>query len=668
MNPATAAELPAVSEWPARLGRGAIGVAVPGVTVSIAVVSVWDRDPLAVLLAVEAVTMLPLVIVGATAVRAAPGNILGWLLLVSGAFMPIGIAGFLYGRAAFEIGHDLPGASFAAWLDGWPWVPAQLAVGLFAPLLFPDGRLPSKRWRVLVGLDLAVCAALLFSTLFDPGLLDWPEVGNPTGLPGPVGDLAHSLMAAIVLVAPLTLAGAVAFEVRARRLTGAAVTSAVRLVRPAVWLLVISWWSCIALGAAGADTLYALPLESLGMAAVGVTCWVAIRRYQLFDARLVVRWTLVYGVLTACILLVYGLVAVVLTELGAAHATAPVAVVAAILVALPLRDRLQRAANRLVFGLRDDPVATLLTLGDQLEQAAAVDDVLPAAARSLERTLRLQHVAIRDGDHVVAEAGEPGEGQRVEMALVYAGETVGVLVATQAEGDTPMDTERRALLAGIARPVAAALRTAALSRDLAVSHEHLVAATEEERRRLRRDLHDGLGPVLSSAVLGVSRAHHLLASRPEAAAAQLEQLTALLQEAVSDVRRLVYELRPPALDELGLVRALDEHARSLGHFTVVGPEVMPPLRAAVEVAAYRIAMEAMTNTVRHARADHGEVTITLDGGLHVEVEDDGVGLPHGYRAGVGIASMRERAAELGGTCQVATGPHGGTVVRAWLPT
>jgi two-component system NarL family sensor kinase len=144
--------------------------------------------------------------------------------------------------------------------------------------------------------------------------------------------------------------------------------------------------------------------------------------------------------------------------------------------------------------------------------------------------------------------------------------------------------------------------------------------------------------------------------------------TVQLQEAVADVRRLVYDLRPPALDHLGLVGALDEQARSLGHFTVTGPVAMLPLGAATEVAAYRIATEAMTNTVRHARASRGEVSISLDEGLHVVIHDDGVGIPDGYRAGVGITSMRERAAELGGTCVIEAEPTGGTVVRAWLPT
>ncbi len=656
-----------MNRWAVTVGRVGIAFAALGASVSLLVVAAWEHAPYPILIAVETIPMVPLAIVGASAVRAAPRNVVGWLLLVGGMCMPLATASYLYARAAFDQGHDLPLAYLAGWLDGWPWVPAQLGVALFAPLLFADGLLPSRRWRIAVGIDLVVCVLLVVSLVFDPHLLDWPHRTNPIGIGGGFGQVAHGLTGLIILVAPMTLAGAIGFEIKQRRATDAATRAAARLVRPAVWLLTASWWVCVVISLSGAPSLYALPFESLGMVAVGVTCWVAIMRYGLFDARLVVRRTLVYGALSACILGVYGVVALLLTRFGAEHATTPVALVVAMLCAVPLRDRLQRVANRLVFGLRDDPVATLLALGDQLERAVAADDVLPAAAESLKRTLRLQHVVIRDGDTVAAESGRPGVGRQVEVPLVYTGEKVGTLVATQSESDSPMDAERYALLTSIARPVAAALRTTALSRDLAASHERLISATEEERRRLRRDLHDGLGPALSSAVLGVSRARALLETRPDAAVAQLETLTAQLQEAVADVRRLVYDLRPPALDHLGLVRALDEQARSLGTFVVSGPRATPSLPAAAEVAAYRIVMEAMTNSVRHARASSGSVEIRLDDGLHIVVSDDGLGIPDGYRAGVGITSMRERATELGGTCVVETGSHGGTVVRAWLP-
>jgi signal transduction histidine kinase len=649
------------------VGRVGIALAALGAVTALVVVALWDHEAFPILIAVETILVLPLAVVGASVVRAAPRSVVGWVLVAGGTFLPIGVASYLYARAVFDHGHHLPAATLAGWLDGWPWVPAQLAVALFAPLFFPDGRLPSRRWRFVIGLDLALCGLFLFSTLLDPHLLDWPHRQNPTGVSGPVGTLAHSLFVIIGLVPVLTLVGAIGFELKRRRLTDPALAAAARQVRPAVWLLTASWWGCLIISMAGVPSLAALPFESLGMVAVGVTCWVAIRRYGLFDARLVVRRGLVYGALSLCVLLTYGVVAVLLDRIGASHATAPVSLVVAVLLTVPLRDWLQGAANRIVFGLRDDPVATLLSLGDQLERAAAGADVLPAAARSLQRTLRLEHVLIRDDDSVAAEAGRPGPGRRIELPLVYAGETVGILIATQSEGDTPLDAERDTLLSSIARPVAAALRATALSRDLAASHERLVSATEEERRRLRRDLHDGLGPVLSSAVLGVARANALLVARPDDAARQLETLTGQLQEAVGEVRRLVYDLRPPALDHLGLVGALDEQARALGHFTVTGPMSMPPLSAAAEVAAYRIAMEAMTNSVRHAQASTGQVEVAYDHGLHIVVRDDGTGIPDGYLAGVGITSMRERASALGGTCVVEAADDKGTVVRAWLP-
>jgi signal transduction histidine kinase len=166
-------------------------------------------------------------------------------------------------------------------------------------------------------------------------------------------------------------------------------------------------------------------------------------------------------------------------------------------------------------------------------------------------------------------------------------------------------------------------------------------------------------------VLGLQRIH---GRTPDAdVAAQLDQLTEQTRTAIAEVRRLVYDLRPPALDELGLVGALDEQARTLGGITVTGPAVEPAWPAAVEVAAYRIAMEAMTNVVRHARAQIASVTLSVNGALELEVVDDGVGLPAGFRAGVGIASMRERATELGGTCAIEPGERSGTRVRAVLP-
>jgi signal transduction histidine kinase len=217
--------------------------------------------------------------------------------------------------------------------------------------------------------------------------------------------------------------------------------------------------------------------------------------------------------------------------------------------------------------------------------------------------------------------------------------------------------------------VGIAAHAARLTADLQRSRERLVSTREEERRRLRRDLHDGLGPQLATFTLKLDAARNLLASEPEAASSLLLELKTQTQDTIFGIRRLAYELRPPALDELGLTSALREQATAYGPaFSVEAHEELPPLPAAVEVAAYRIAVEAMTNTARHARARVCRVRIApSDRELEVEITDDGVGLPDGCRAGVGLSSMRERAAEIGGTCEIESMPGGGTRVLARLP-
>ena len=217
-----------------------------------------------------------------------------------------------------------------------------------------------------------------------------------------------------------------------------------------------------------------------------------------------------------------------------------------------------------------------------------------------------------------------------------------------------------------------------LSADLQRSRERLVEAREEERRRLRRDLHDGLGPQLSSQALTVDAVRALMRRDPDAAERLLLELKADAQDAVADIRRLVYGLRPPALDDLGLLGALRESAAQYStkglNVSVQAPEDLPPLSAAVEVAAYRIAQEALTNVAHHAGARACTILLAMEeaGVLCVEVRDDGLGIP-GARENssvgtrVGLTSMGERAGELGGSLVVEALSEGGTRVLARLP-
>jgi signal transduction histidine kinase len=214
---------------------------------------------------------------------------------------------------------------------------------------------------------------------------------------------------------------------------------------------------------------------------------------------------------------------------------------------------------------------------------------------------------------------------------------------------------------------------AALADALAASRARLVQAREEERRRLRRDLHDGLGPTLAGIGLGLDLVAAALDGDPAGARRTLRELGAETAAAVDDVRRLVQDLRPPALDEMGLVPAIRQQAdrlalRSPGLVLRVDADgVLPPLAAATEVAAYRIAVEAVTNSVRHADARTCRVDVTADDVLRIEVVDDGRGIRTGTVRGVGLVAMTERAAEVGGTCTVGAAAPGGTRVVAMLP-
>jgi signal transduction histidine kinase len=342
-----------------------------------------------------------------------------------------------------------------------------------------------------------------------------------------------------------------------------------------------------------------------------------------------------------------------------------------------------------MYGERDDPYAALSRLGRRLESTLAPEAVLPTVVTTVREALKLPYVAIYlkqepDGYKIAAESASPAlrsEGGRILapgmgreglcIPLIHQRETLGCIVlGPRAPNEAFGSTDLR-LLEDLASQVGVAVQAVRLTADLQRSRERLIMAREEERRRLRRDLHDGLGPALANLTLQIEAARDLLPHNTARADALLVDLTAQAQAAIADIRRLVYDLRPPALDELGLVSALREQAVQYAHtgvqITVDAPESLPPLPAAVEVAAYRIAQEALTNVVRHAHARNCAIQLALNEALCLEIRDDGCGLPAAHHVGVGLSSMRERAAELGGQCVIESVPARGTCVRARLP-
>jgi signal transduction histidine kinase len=419
---------------------------------------------------------------------------------------------------------------------------------------------------------------------------------------------------------------------------------------------------------------------------IPLTIGLAVLRYRLWDIDVVLNRTLVYGALTAAIVAMYVLLVSAFGALFHSSDNLLVALLATGLAAIlfqPLRERLQRGVNRLMYGERDDPYAVLSRLGRRLEASLSPGASLTTIVETVAQALKLPYAAIaldRDArSDIVANYGLPVTDS-IRLPLIYRAETIGQLIlAPRAPGESFTPAEQR-LLENVAQQAGLAAHAVRLTDDLKQlaadlqrSREKLVTAREEERRRLRRDLHDGLGPMLASQTLTLDAIGKMQARDPERAQALLNDLKTQSQAAVRDVRRLVYDLRPPALDDLGLVGALREQAqqyRATGvRFTIdAPPQGLPPLPAAVEVAAYRIAQEAITNVVKHASAQACTVRLNpAETGLTVEVVDDGRGLPVNRHSGVGLQSMRERAAELGGRCLIETRAGGGTRVEAWLP-
>ena len=415
----------------------------------------------------------------------------------------------------------------------------------------------------------------------------------------------------------------------------------------------------------------------VSLALLAATMAVAILRHRLYGLDVFVNRALVFSVLTAVLGGLYVAAVLGVGRLLGQDVQFGIALVATALVAVafqPLRERVQRAVGRLLHGRRDEPYAAISTLGRRLGAAMAPTRVLPVMVETIGDELRLPYVAVEladSPDEPAAVHGAPDAGVALRLPLVHAGERVGTLViGARAHGEPLADADRR-LLEDFARRASAAASAVALSIEVQRSRERLVTAREEERRRLSGDLHDGLGPTLAGAVLTIDAARRVLATDPEAADALLDRAAASVEGTVADVRRLVYGLRPPALDQLGLTGALRQHAAALSGAElacrITAPEPLPPLPAAVEAATFRIAQEALTNVARHAHARHADVSIAVGETLRLEVADDGCGVGPNPRAGVGLTSMRERATELGGSFELAARPGGGTLLRVELP-
>jgi len=672
-----------------RLTAAAAGAAVVLALAGSAVATAYDRPGTTIFADTLSfgVVLAAIAVVGAIVTLAVPGNRTGWLLLTAAGVMGVGLAFTEAGiHGVLTAPGSVPGAAYLVAIGPALQAAGMLTAVVSVPAVFPDGHLPGPRWRWLAWSAAAAVTCLFLGNLLSPGtnedrLSRWH---SPLGLPARYGSVADTLSVAGILLAVIAVAGAVAGLAVRWRHGGLLVRQQLKLLALAAWPPALALLAVIvANGVPG--WIFGVVLLPLPVAVA-----VAVLNHGLYDLRRAAHRTLLWLTMSGAVVTMYAVVVITAAVLVPGHHAWWLSALAAALAALlliPLRESLQHAVNRVVYGRWHEPYEVLAGLGERLEAAADVDRLLDAVIAELTTGLDLRDVGVRGLDSTAAAGAtapdgpppdgpsspEAGAGNGTVIPVQAFGMTVGYL---SYRADRHLSAPEERLMRDLARQLGGALHARLLREDLQRARERLVLAREEERRRLRRDLHDGIGPALAGLTLKTEVARAVLPPGADRASRQLHDLSEEIRRTVLDVRRLVEGLRPPALDELGLPGACAQAADRLTAGTeltasVLAPDDLPALPAAVEVAAYRIVVEAVTNAVRHARARHCQVSIShRDTVLAITVTDDGTGLhpttSHGHGHGHGLAIMRERAEELGGVVTV-TDRSPGVMVEARLP-
>jgi two-component system NarL family sensor kinase len=632
------------SKWLAgALGLTSVLVGLAAVVVTL--VADWSfHDALEAFVVSNLLIGLGFALCGALIAWHRPSSALGWMYAAGGVCQTLSALA----APLAEVLRDHGAPEWVLRLDmtvfQWAW-PVNITMIPMSLLLLPDGRLASRRWRP-VFVAIATTAPLFVAEV---GL----GPGSPIGLPASYLTLSQHTYdslswlwtASEVRWALSVLVGVICLVVRYRHGDEMVRRQLLWLVAAAAVIVVaVTPWALVA----GTPLLVLFTIPHLPAAVDAPDL-----RHQLLDIRLVVARGLGYALLSGLVLAAYAGLVVVLSGVASALLVA--------LLALPLRSRLQASVDRLLYGERGNPLKVASRVGRSLGSG------LTGTLEEIRAALRLPYVG------VVADGVPLAEGGRLDGPSASLPLETGTLVVGLRTGErrlSPADARVLGLLAG---PLSTAVRATTLLEQLQVSRERLVVAQEDERRRLRRELHDGLGPLLTGVALSADTAANLAGGAPDdALQAKLADVRSDSRAAIQEVRRIVEGLGSPALDELGLVEALrlrtaQTTSRSDGSPLTVHVEAaeLPALPPAVEQALYRIATEALTNAVRHATAKRVTVRLTCDSAVHCEVTDDG-GDSRPWVPGVGISAMRERVAELGGTCEVGRTPAGG-LVRVCLP-
>lgn len=598
---------------------------------------------------------------GGLLIHLRPRNPIGWLLAVSGLLQVTNLAADAYAtRALTDPDGSLPLGVAMAWLASWTWMPSLLLPGLVLPALYPTGRPPNRFWRwhtraALCGISLGVVAMAT-----GPGGLDDTVRGTELPWVAPIWSSYVLGVTAAALLISTALTATLGTLIRAVR-----ASSPER--QQLLWLL------SVVAGMLG--TVFTGPevLFLLSYTLVPVAVAVGVLRYRLLGIEVVLRRTLLYLPLAVLVALVVGGLTAGLARL-VPEGPVPLLVASAVVVVLvvPVAGPLRRVVDRFVLGDRADPLLLVDRVGAglEVEHEDPVASMLEAVASATEAS----YAVLRGADgRPVAELGRPA-GQLVEVGLRHAGVELGSLAVGPRPGQVRVGDRDRRLVAALAPHLAVVVWSFRLTADLERERNRVTTATLSERDRLRRDLHDGLGPSLAGIALGLQAAAIAHERDPGAVPTLLERTRAEADSAVREIRRVLDGLRPSALDVHGLEGAVRDTASSLGMGGPAGPDFhlrfdpLPLLPPPVEEAAFRIIAESLTNVVRHSSAEHCAVSLQRSNGdLRIRVSDDGCGPGSGPGAGHGLESMRRRAVAVGGSLRFESAEPRGSVVTATFP-
>ncbi|WP_066315842.1 GAF domain-containing sensor histidine kinase [Bacillus sp. FJAT-29814] len=419
--------------------------------------------------------------------------------------------------------------------------------------------------------------------------------------------------------------------------------------------------------------------QALALCLIPLSIAYAILKYRLWQIDLILSRTVTYISLTFIVVCFYVLFVNGLGALFRDPNNLVISLVSTGIIAVlfqPLTAYLQRGINRLIYGDRDEPLKILARLADQLEGTLPIQRVLPTVLETTMQALKLPFIEITLKNGISHHLGT-ASGDAAIFPLLHQGDEIGLLKVGFRTVHEAFSKRDLRVLNHLAKQIGIAAHSVLINTELQKSREKLVSTREEERRRLRRDLHDGVGPSLAAQTIKVGVAKQLLYDNPKAAEELLSTLEEDLGHTLADIRHIIYNLRPPSLDDLGLLGAVREFAAQVKRPNGVGnPFAINittnrstfTLSAAVEVAAFRIIQEAVTNVIRHAQASSCRVEFQVgENGLKILIVDNGKGIAPNAKRGVGLSSMKERAEEVGGTCHIISAENKGTRLEVYLP-